>query len=136
MLDPGRCWRERTLSGAGRAFHAETPDTRWDRSAVGDRLPAAGVRMPPEIVFAASKPFRQTGMAVLIRNLCALTIGQAGVAERSTRRVLDHSAILRHKTKYGEGVLYARARSVVMRRNLPAVTSEAYGEYSHNYAVV
>ena len=36
----------------------------------------------------------------------------------------------------GNEVVYARARPVVMRRNLPAVTSGAYGEYSHNYAVV
>jgi hypothetical protein len=111
-----------------------TPAGTGRLSEIDCRQPAS--ECPPEIVFAASKPFRQTGMAVLIRNLCALTIGQAGVAERSTRRVLDHSAILRHKTKYGEGVLYARARSVVMRRNLPAVTSEAYGEYSYNYTVV
>jgi hypothetical protein len=34
--------------------------------------------MPPKIVFAASKPYGKTGIAVLMRNLCALTIGQAG----------------------------------------------------------
>jgi hypothetical protein len=45
------------------AFHAETPDARWDR---------------PEIAFAASKPFRQTGIAALMGNVCASTIGQAG----------------------------------------------------------
>jgi hypothetical protein len=34
--------------------------------------------MPPEIVFAAGKPFRQTVIAVLGGNLCALTIGPPG----------------------------------------------------------
>ena len=33
-------------------------------------------------------------------------------------------------------MVYARARPGMMRRNLPAVTSVAYGEYPHNYAVV
>jgi len=53
-----------------------TPAGTGRLSEIDCRQPASG--MPPEIVFAAGKPFRQTGMAVLIRNLCALTIGQAG----------------------------------------------------------
>ena len=57
----------------------------------------------------------------------------AQAAERSTCR---GSAFLRHKAKYEEQVVYARARPGVMRRNLPAVTSGAYGEYSYNYVVV
>jgi hypothetical protein len=43
------------------------------------RLPEIDCRQPapepPEIVFAANKPFRQTGIGVLMGNLCALTIG-------------------------------------------------------------
>ena len=46
------------------------------------RLSEIDCRQPasecPGNCLAAGKPFRQTGMAVLIRNLCALTIGRAG----------------------------------------------------------
>jgi hypothetical protein len=45
------------------------------------------------------------------------------------------TAILRHKGKYGNMWSMLDSAPVVMRRNLPAVTSGAYGEYSHNYEV-
>src|ERR1700730_7238584 len=83
--------------------------------------------MAPGIVFAASKPFRQNGHCCRYAQSVRVNNRLGRVAERSTCRLLDQSAILRHKAKYGERVLYARARSVVMRRNLPAVTSETYG---------
>ena len=79
----------------------------------------------------ASRPGK-TIIAVLVGNLCGNNRG-AQATERSTRR---GSAFLRHKAKYEEQVVYARARPGVMRRNLPAVTSGAYGEYPYNYVVV
>jgi hypothetical protein len=44
-------------------------------------------------------------------------------------------ANLGNKGKYGEPVVYAGRVPVVVRRRSLAVTSVAYGEYSHNYAV-
>jgi hypothetical protein len=117
-------WRQ--LCAAGDRL----PET--DRQPESDRLPAAGARMPPEIVFPKASHPGKTIIAVLAGNLCGNNRG-AQAAERSTRR---GSAVLRHEAEYGEQVVYARARPGVMRRNLPAVTSGAYGEYSDNYVVV
>ena len=71
-------------------------------------------------------------IAVLVGNLCPVRIEPPGGRKINPPR----SAVLRRKAKYGEQVVYDGARPGVMRRNLPAVTSGAYGEYSHNYTVV
>src|SRR5690349_12350495 len=71
-------------------------------------------------------------VAVLMSNLSAVTIEPPG-------RKKDQLGAFRSsetRAKYGEQVVYARARPGTMRRNLPAVTSGMYGEYSYNYAVV
>ena len=73
----------------------------------------------------------KTIFAVPVGNLCAVTI-------EPPRRQKDQLAAFRSfetKAKYGGQVVYARARPGMMRRNLPAVTSGAYGEYSCNYAI-
>jgi hypothetical protein len=111
--------------------------------AAGDRLPEIDCRRvidgrqpAPECRAELSSPKasrpRKTIIAVLVGNLCGDNRGAQAV-ERSTRR---GSAVLRHKAKYEEQVVYARARPGVMRRYLPAVTSGAYGEYSYNCVVV
>ena len=100
--------------------------------AAGDRLPAVSGRMPRELSSPKASRSGKMIFAVLVGNLCALTIEPPGGRKINSPR----SVVLRHKAKYGEQVVYARARPGVMRRNLPAVTSGAYGEYSYNYAVV
>jgi hypothetical protein len=50
-------------------------------------------------------------------------------------RVRHKAKYVRHKAKYGEQLLYAGLGLVVMRRNSLAITSDAYGEYSRNYAL-
>jgi hypothetical protein len=101
---------------------------RLRRSAAGGRRPNAALKLSSP---KASRPGK-TIIAVLVGNLCGNNRGRPGGRKINSPR----SAVLRHKAKYEEQVVYARARPGVMRRNLPAVTSGAYGEYSYNYVFV
>jgi len=69
--------------------------------------------------------------SVLTGSLCALTIGARYAGKINVVRPVIITAIL----KCGDGRSMLDSAPVMMGRNLPAVTSEAYGEYSHNYAV-
>lgn len=89
------------------------PAVAWRQlSAAGDRLPgrdrrsAAGGRMPPrnclprKQVVPAKRSLRSSWV------ICAVTIGRPGGRKINSPR----SAVLRHKAKYEEQVVYARAR--------------------------
>jgi hypothetical protein len=102
------------------------------------QLSAAGDRLPAAVPNADANCLRRKQAVPAKRSLLYPRVIRVPNNRGASDRKINswRSAILRHKAKYEERVVYAGARPGVMRRNLPAVTSGAYGEYSHNYAVV
>lgn len=83
------------------------PAVAWRQlSTAGDRLPEIDARMPPrnclprKQVVPAKRSLRYSWV------ICAVTIGRPGGRKINSPR----SAVLRHKAKYEEPVVYARAR--------------------------
>jgi len=79
-------------------------------------------------------PHRQV-IAVLASRLCALTIGAPGGRKINSAGSGSLSLSWDIRRNMRNRWSMVDADPVVMRRNSPAVTSEAYGAYSYNYAV-